>query len=99
VLASDVHTLQDEILNGTKLPSQVWEMLNGLWGYRTRPTKASKGGPLSRTSFYDLLSNPFYYGLCRERDLVYPGIHPPLISETEFGRTRRATRRCSQTWL
>ncbi|MBV9852098.1 MAG: recombinase family protein [Armatimonadetes bacterium] len=77
------------VLQRVLLPSQVLAKLNGQWGYRTRRTKRSKGGPLSRTSFYDLLSSPFYYGECREKGRVYPGAHPPLISREEFEEIQR----------
>lgn len=72
------------ILQQVHRPAQVLDLLNDVWGYRTKKTKRTGGGPLSRTSFYDLLSNPFYYGLCREKDLTYPGSHPPLLSQGEF---------------
>jgi len=76
----------EQVLAQVLSPSKVLYTLNNLWGYRTRKTKRTGGGPLSRTSFYDLLSNPFYYGVCREKDLTYPGSHPPLLSQDEFDR-------------
>lgn len=72
------------ILAGTHRPSEALRILNGDWGYRTRPTRRGGGGPLSRSGFYHILSNPFYHGECRERGISYPGAHPPLISRAEF---------------
>ena len=72
------------ILAGTHRPSEALRTLNETWGYRTRPTRRGGGGPLSRSGFYHILSNPFYYGECREKGVVYPGAHPPLLSRTEF---------------
>lgn len=74
------------ILQNTMKPSDVLKVLNEQWGYRTKKTRKSGGNPLSRTSFYDILSNPFYYGLCREKDLEYRGAHIPLLTEEEFHR-------------
>ena len=74
------------VLQQTKQPSEVLKTLNDEWGYRTKKTKKSGGKPLSKTSFYDMLSNPFYYGICREKDLEYRGAHIPLLSEDEFNR-------------
>jgi site-specific DNA recombinase len=72
------------ILAGTHRPSEALRVLNEAWGYRTRPTRRGGGGPLSRSGFYHVLSNPFYYGECREKGVVYPGAHPPLMSRAEF---------------
>lgn len=71
------------ILAGTHRPSEALRVLNDDWGYRTRLTKHSGGGPLSRNGFYRILSNPFYYGECQERGIRYPGAHQPLISRAE----------------
>lgn len=72
------------ILAGTHRPSEALRVLNDTWGYQTRPTRRGGGGPLSRSGFYHVLSNPFYYGECRERGVIYPGAHPPLMSRAEF---------------
>ena len=72
------------ILAGTHRPSEALRALNDDWGYRTRPTRRSGGGPLSRSGFYHILSNPFYHGECRERGITYPGAHTALMSRAEF---------------
>lgn len=74
------------ILQETMKPSEVLKVLNEQWGYRTKKTKRSGGQPVSRTSFYDMLSNTFYYGICREKDLEYRGAHIPLLTQEEFDR-------------
>ena len=72
------------ILAGTHRPSEALRVLNDDWGYRTRTTKRSGGGPLSRSGFYHILSNPFYHGECRELGISYAGAHLPLMSRAEF---------------
>ena len=72
------------ILAGTHRPSEALRALNDDWGYRTRPTRRGGGGPLSRSGFYHVLSNPFYHGECRERGITYPGAHKALMSRAEF---------------
>ncbi len=79
----------DLVLGQTLMPVQVLHTLNEEWGYKTRQTKRTGGGPLSRTTFYDLLSNPFYYGLCREKEMAYWGVHTPLLTEGEFNAIQR----------
>jgi len=47
------------------------------------------GRPLSRTTFYAMLSDPFYAGLVRLRDgRTYLGAHPPMITMDDFHRNQ-----------
>jgi len=74
----------DLILTSTHRPSEALRCLNDEWGYRTRTTRRHGGTPLSRSGFYHVLSNVFYYGECREGAITYPGAHQPLMSRAEF---------------
>ncbi|MFC2095527.1 recombinase family protein [Candidatus Bipolaricaulota bacterium] len=65
-------------------------------GLRTR-----NGNPMARGAIYGLLTNPFYYGIVRWREMEYQGTHAPLISKALFdkvqdklrGRGRKKTER------
>jgi site-specific DNA recombinase len=59
-------------------------------GYRTRPTKRSKGRPLSRSSLYRIFRNPFYCGEFRHGGRVYRGCHEPMVTREEFDRVQEA---------
>ena len=51
--------------------------------------KMDKGIEITRTNFYRLFRNPFYYGSFLWNDEVYPGKHEPMITKTEFDLARR----------
>jgi len=46
--------------------------------------KTHRGKNLSRTNFYRLFQNPFYYGYFHWQGEFYPGKHAPMITKTEF---------------
>jgi DNA invertase Pin-like site-specific DNA recombinase len=78
------------IMNEQSSVSDALTALNDRWGYRTKPTKrnAGLGSPLSRATFYGILNNPFYAGLCRGPKGLYKGDHRPLLTAEEFQRIR-----------
>ena len=84
----------ESILAGERLPSEVLDLLNGVWGYTTRPTKKREAGkPLPNGGFYRILANPFYCGLCRFEDTLYPGVHEPLMTGAEFAQVQAFLKR------
>ena len=64
----------------------ILEILNNDWAYRTVATVKTGNKPLSRSSFYRMLRDPFYYGKIvwnnEESDL--DASVPRLITEDEF---------------
>ncbi|MFC2031398.1 recombinase family protein, partial [Chloroflexota bacterium] len=65
-------------------------------GYRTRRTDTRWG----RSTVEKMLGNPFYYGVVRYRDNLYPGQHEPIISKElwdEVQKARAANVRCGGT--
>jgi hypothetical protein len=63
----------------------------------TEGLRSRHGNPLKYSSFYDLITNPFYAGYVRQSKKLVRGTHQPLVSDQEFwevqGRLReRATR-------
>ncbi len=78
----------DYILTGGYTPHEVRKIASKEWGMRTRPTRRYPiPKPLSMSSWYNILKNPFYYG-----EFEYPrgsgnwfkGTHKPLISRDEY---------------
>lgn len=58
------------------------------WGYRTRPMRGRASAVLSKTSAYQIFTNPFYAGYCRHRGRLYRGSHPAMLSLEEFDRVQ-----------
>jgi DNA invertase Pin-like site-specific DNA recombinase len=80
------------ILTGAYPPTHVLHKLNTEWGYLTPQKRKMGGKPLSRTTFYDILTDPFYYGLIewpKGSGKLFQGKHEPLITEDEFWRIQQ----------
>jgi site-specific DNA recombinase len=75
----------DLILSREYTPNQVFEIATKQWGIRARKTtRYPNGKHLSSHSFYDILSNPFYFGDIDWKGEWYKGAHTPLITRAEF---------------
>lgn len=53
------------------------------WGL-TNKTKTNT--PLSQSQIHKLIQNPFYYGVMKYKDMLYPHIYEPLISKALFDK-------------
>jgi DNA invertase Pin-like site-specific DNA recombinase len=85
-----VRSMFDLILTGTMRPSQVVDIANKRWGFRTRRFKRIGGKPLSRSVFFSMLGNPFYSGVIRLRSgETFLGAHPAMITRGEFDRVQQ----------
>lgn len=56
-----------KIASGESTAIEALEWLNKSMGYRTRKTARMGGGELSETTFYNILSDTFYYGLMKRK--------------------------------
>lgn len=69
-------------------PMQALAKLNNEWAYRTRRTKKLGGKPMSKASFYRLLSDTYYCGIMKRKvdgeDQEIKGSHKPMMTEEEF---------------
>lgn len=82
------------LLTGAYPVSKIHDLAKNEWGLRTRKTKRQGGKPLSMSHWYQIFTNPFYYGYFyfpepdenkddRQR-LLFEGKHTPMISFPEF---------------
>ena len=67
-----VKRIWELVLAGGHTPPQVLRLANEEWGFRTRQSKRQGGNPLSRSSLYSLLANPFYSGIILWNGVRYP---------------------------
>ena len=75
------------ILTGLHPISEVLDKLNNEWGYRTPIKKKHGGKPLSKSSIYRILTDPFYYGRFEYpvgSGNWYDGKHEKMITEAEY---------------
>jgi site-specific DNA recombinase len=80
------------LIRGTHTIAQVHRMLNEEWGFTTRRRHKSGGGKLSRTSAYDMFTNPFYAGFFTYNGEQHQGKHTPMITYSEFEQAQKNIR-------
>jgi len=78
----------DMLLSDTYSPTQILEIMNNVWGFRTRKTKKRSEGPIGHSSIFELFSNRFYTGMFKFRGEWHEGGHKPMISLEEFDKAQ-----------
>jgi site-specific DNA recombinase len=76
------------MLTGAYSPRRIWEIATEDWGLRTVRRKRIGGKPPSLSSWYYMLTNPFYAGVLELEGKTFPGKHPPMITLDEFERVQ-----------
>ncbi|MFC1802328.1 recombinase family protein [Patescibacteria group bacterium] len=79
-----VRKIFDLMLAGDKTPPQILEIAKKEWGLKNR-----RGGNISRSNIYRILSDPFYYGefeYPKNSNNWYQGKHEPMITREEYDK-------------
>jgi site-specific DNA recombinase len=84
-----VKRLWEFALTGAYTVPQLLDIATNEWGLRTVKRKRIGGKPLTVSSLYRLLENPFYAGILRHEDKDYPGKHPAMVTLTDFMSVQR----------
>lgn len=82
-----VRKIWTAVLSGVP-PARVLNLALTEWNLRTRALRRGGGGPLTRSSYYKLLSNPFYAGVLIRSGESFVGAHQPMVSKDEFERVQ-----------
>jgi DNA invertase Pin-like site-specific DNA recombinase len=77
----------DLLLKGVS-PYKIRKIANADWGLRTRITKRTGNNPLTQSEIYKIFGNPFYYGLIKRREGVFPGRHEKMITAEEYDKAQ-----------
>jgi len=64
--------------------TDIVDLANNQWGFRTSRRGKSGGGPLSTTQAYVMFSEPFYAGVMRFKGKTYEGNHVPMVTWSEY---------------
>jgi hypothetical protein len=86
-----VRQMWDLLLTGCCTVPHIIDIATNEWGFRTRATKKTGGGPLAVSTLYEVFTDPFYYGWFeypRGSGRWYQGKHPPMITEAEFDQAQ-----------
>jgi len=84
-----IRRMWDLILTGTHSIKSVAEIAANEWGLRTKTRKRSGGNPLALSAVYKIFINPFYAGLIKWEDKIYPGKHEAMITIDEFDEVQK----------
>lgn len=90
-----IRKMWDLLLKGTS-PYRIRQIANNDWGLKTRKTKRTGNNPITQSEIYKIFGNPFYYGLIRRKEGIYPGRHKKMIIEDEFLRAQELLGRKGQ---
>ncbi len=83
-----IRKMFDLALTGTYGPKEIALKARNEWGFVTPIHKRIGGKPISLSTVYKILGNPFYAGLIVWNGQVYPGKHDPVVTIAEFDRVR-----------
>jgi site-specific DNA recombinase len=86
-----IRRMWDLMLTGLYRPTQILDLANEEWHFRTRPTRKMGGKPLARSAIYQIFTKPFYYGWFeypKGSDRWFPGKHEAMITEAEYNRVQ-----------
>ena len=86
-----IRQMWDLMLTGHYSPTQILDIANTKWGFRTRPTRRMGGKPLARSGIYKTFTKPFYFGRFEYpagSGNWYQGKHEPMITEAEYDRVQ-----------
>jgi DNA invertase Pin-like site-specific DNA recombinase len=83
-----VRRMMDLVLTAAYGPDKVRRIATEEWGFLTRPDKRQGGRPLSSSTWYAMLHDPFYMGNIKLKTTgeVLPGKHPPMLTRQEYER-------------
>jgi DNA invertase Pin-like site-specific DNA recombinase/predicted metal-binding protein len=87
-----IRRLWARMLTGTWSMKDLFHLLNGEWGFKTRDNRKEKGRPLALGGLYRILTNPFYYGefeYPRRSGIWYKGAHDPMITREQYERVQQ----------
>lgn len=77
------------MLTGAYTPRRIWEIATEDWGLRTVRRKRIGGKSPSLSSWYYILTNPFYAGVLELEGKAFPGKHPPMVTVDQFERIQK----------
>lgn len=83
------------VLNERHNPREILRIARDEWGFLTPKSKKSGGKPLTNSTIYKMLRNPFYAGIIVWDGATYPGRHIPVVSSAEFDRVQELLARRS----
>ncbi len=86
-----IRQMWELMLTGHYSATQILDIANEKWGFRTRPTRRMGGKPMARSAIYQIFTKPFYCGRFEypsNSGQWYQGKHEPMITEAEYDQVQ-----------
>lgn len=77
------------MLTGEYTIPRLLKIVNDDWGLRTRKYKKHGGGPVNKSTMYDIFTNIFFTGLYLYKGQIETGKHEPMVTMEEFDRMQQ----------
>ncbi|MDF7774291.1 recombinase family protein [Sphingomonas sp. AOB5] len=84
VLFSLIRRIFDMLIYEGRNPHDVATIVHQQWGLLTPGGQRSGRKPISRSTIYKMLANPFYKGEFEWNGQIYPGLHQAIVTPSEF---------------
>ncbi len=78
----------DMLLADTKTVKDIHRIAAKDWGLTILGAHGKNPRPISRSSMYNMFSNPFYCGKFRWDGKIWQGKHPPMITVEEYDKAQ-----------
>jgi site-specific DNA recombinase len=83
-----VRKMWDMLLTGNYTVTQIQNIANNEWGFRTPKFKRSGGKVMGLSSLYRILTNEFYTGTFIWAGQTYKGNHQPMVTNDEYDKVQ-----------
>lgn len=83
-----VRKIWDMVLTDNYSAAAIARIVENEWKLTTLKRRKIGGNPITRSSIYRILTNPFYYGWFDYNGQLYKGKQDPMITEDEFWRAQ-----------
>ena len=83
-----VRKMWDMMLTGNHSVSDILDIANNKWGFRTKRTRKKGGTPLSKSTLYIIFNSQFYAGIIEHKEEVIIGKHDSMVTLDEFDRVQ-----------
>lgn len=86
------HLIKDAmklIIDGSHTPIEALNKLNNEWKFRTIVRAKTGNRPLSKSAWYRILTDEYYYGLMVRVEGIKMGKHKPMLTEEDFNKLQQ----------
>jgi len=91
-----VKKIWQKMVTGQYSVPQILDIANNEWKLNSPKKRKTGGNPISISGLYDILKNPFYYGLLKRGGVEAWGKHSAMITEDDYNKVQQLLGRKGQ---